>query len=372
MRATRAHIHLGNLAHNLASIRAQAGAGPGILLPVKADAYGHGAVEISRAALSFGVRSLAVASVEEGAQLRSAGIACPIFLFSLALPDEYPALAELGIEPLLGDAQTVDVLDAALAGSKRRLTVHLKIDTGMGRIGCRPEAAMDIARRVRASRNLSIGGLFTHFPVSDESDPASMDFTRAQLERFTALGRELSSAGFAPAFLSASNSGAILSQPGASLDLIRPGILAYGYHPNPAQRPLSLRPVMSLVSSVIFLKTVEPGETVSYGRTWKAPARCTVATLPLGYADGYPRALSGRGRVLIRGQSYPVIGRVCMDQLMVDLGRESDVRLHDQAVLFGAEEGAPGADDLAAACGTIPYEITCNVNKRVPRVFLDA
>lgn len=371
MRATRASIHLDRFERNIAKIRAHIGSSPRILLPVKADAYGHGAERMAIAGLAAGASHLAVACADEGEALRACGIDAPILILSLAMPEEFRRIAEAGLEPLCADMKSLLALESAAQALGKRVVTHLKVDTGMGRIGCAPQDALSLAERAARSPHLALGGVCTHFPAADSEDPADVAYTFAQFQAFTDLLEDLRRRGIDPGLASCSNSGGVLQYPQMSLDMVRPGILSYGYYPGPlAKKPFEVEPVMEFLTKVVFLKRLPAGRDISYGRTWKTPRETVIATLPVGYADGYPRALSGGAAVLIRGKRYPVVGRVCMDQCMVDLGPEAEVELYDDVVLFGAREsGAPDAQDIADICKTIPYEITCNINKRVPRLY---
>ncbi len=379
MRATRARISLENLRHNLRTLyrhaRRRAGDALAYCPAVKADGYGHGAASVARIAFEEGASAVAVATVGEGGRLRDAGIDGRIILYSLALPEEAIEIAELGLEPFVADGEYIDALERAVKGSTRTdcLSVHLKVDTGMGRIGCRCEDAAELAETAARSPSLRLAGVGTHFPSADTDN---QDFTRAQVQRFRRVVEEIRSRGIDPGQLHAANSGATLEVDEALFDLLRPGISVYGYYPSHEQkRTLELRPVMQFESRVVFVKTVEPGETVSYGRTWTASRRTTVATIPVGYADGYNRLLSSCAEMLLfegesgRPRRVPVAGRVCMDQTMIDCGPDSTVRRGDRVVLFGADELGPDAEELADLCGTIPYEILSQINHRVPRIY---
>ncbi|MDR1566416.1 MAG: alanine racemase [Treponema sp.] len=369
MRATKALIHLDNFRHNLETARKKAGEGPAICVPVKADAYGHGAVEIARTALENGAGYLAVAAVSEGAELRQADVKAPVFLFSQALPEEMRDIAALELIPFAGDREAVEALADAAAGTSRTLELHLKVDTGMGRMGCRPEEAADLAAFIASRKNLRLGGMATHLSVSDSQKSEDLMYTKKQLARFREAVDSVRALGLDPGLLHAANSGALCFHEDAFFDLLRPGIFLYGYSPG-AGIPGALvsEPVMELRSAVVFIKKVRKGDAVSYGRLWTAPEDAYIATLPAGYADGLPRLLSGRHSVYIRGRAYPLAGRICMDQCMVNLGPETSVKRWDEAVIFGPN--AETAADIAAKTGTIPYEITCNINKRVPRVYI--
>ena len=378
MRATRATIDLAQLCANLRAVQrcltapaASAARVPGarrpvrICLAVKAAAYGHGAVPVARAALTAGVSAFGVATVAEGVELRAAGITAPILLFSLPLPEEAAAIARAGLTVLCADAALGRDLARAAAAARRTVTVHLKIDTGMGRIGCTPEAAPELAQELRRLPALRLAGVCTHFAHADQAD---QERTRAQLAVFERAVAAIPD--HHPLVRHAANSGAVGGLPAAHLDLVRPGIIAYGYHPGEHwPGAAAVRPVMELATRVVYLKRVPAGTGLSYGWTYRTPAATVIGTLPVGYADGYPRALSGRAQVLIRGRRYPVVGRICMDQCLVDLGPRPAVARYDEAVLFGPDRAGPDAGELAALADTIPYEITSRVAARVPRVY---
>lgn len=369
MRATRALIHLQNLRHNIDAVRGKIGPSCRICLPVKANAYGHGAVDIARAAVDHGVEYLAVATVSEGAQLRDAGIDKPVLLLNQALPEELDGLVSNRLIPVAADRDYIAALSAAAARVDQDLALHLKVDTGMGRIGCAPEAALELARLIDQDPRLRFSGLCTHFPSADSLDPEDREFTRKQVGLITKLADTLRAEGISPGLVHAANSGGVVTSPESLLDMVRPGIALYGYEPVP-EAPLGVRPVMELVTRIVFIKKVRAGQPVSYGRTWTAPHDTEIATLPVGYGDGYNRLLSGRGEVLVNGRRYPVVGRVCMDMCMIDLGPGSGIGLHDQAVLFGPDPAGWSAADIAARIGTIPYEVTCWISQRVPREVL--
>ena len=338
-------------------------------MAVKADAYGHGIVEVGCAAANAGVDYLAVATVDEGLELREADIDLPILLYSLATPGEMEAVVSNSITPILSDRNQINDYNNEARRQAAELPVHIKIDTGMGRIGCRPEQAVVLAKAVVDADALTLGGVSTHFAGADMADTA---YTTRQMRRFDEAVAAIRGAGIEPGIVHAANSGGVVAHPDSWYDMVRPGILAYGYPPSPQQSGIvEVRPVMELVSRVVFIKEVRAGESVSYGMTWTAPSTTHIGTVPAGYGDGYNRLLSNRGDVSIDGVRYKIVGRVCMDQFMVDLGPVLSVERYQEVVLFGAERGAPDAAELAALCETIPYEITCNVSKRVPRVYLE-
>ncbi len=369
MRATKAIIHLENLRHNIRLVRRHIGPDKRICMAVKADAYGHGVHRVVQVALSEGVEYFAIATVQEGIDIRTEGVDAPILLLSLPLPEEVPEVIRYGLTPLVTDRLFLQVLEEAAAAQGRRIEVHLKVDTGMGRIGCTPQEALELAAATSASRWLRLAGVCTHFPVADLPDNP---FTTAQIRRFAAVVDAIRVQGIDPGLIHAANSGAVLGYPASHFDMVRPGILLYGYYPSQEQpRSLSFLPVMELESRIVFLKRVPKGTPISYGMTYHAERETTIATIPIGYGDGYSRLLSGRGEVLVRGRRYPIVGRICMDQLMVDLGSDSPAELYDRVTLFGPDPEGPDAERIATLIGTIPYEVTCDINKRVPRLYTD-
>ena len=367
---THARIHLENIRFNLAGIRQAVGPQRKILVAVKANGYGHGAVEISRLAEVSGIDWLGVATVPEGLELRRAGIQLPILKFSPAFPEELPAVLGDDLTLTVASRQNIDDLQTACRAANVQAAAHLKLDTGMGRIGCAPEEAPALAAYLKNEcPNLRLTGVFTHFPVSDEADPT---YTRAQIERFkSAVEAIQSTLGHKLDLVHAANSGAVLGHEPAWLDLVRPGIMVYGFYPHPGTpRSIPLKPGLSFLTRVSFIKKVTAGTSIGYGRTWVAPHDTYIATLPVGYADGFNRLFSNRGRVLINGQSYPVVGRVCMDQSMVDLGPQTDVKVGDEVILIGRSgDQEITTYEWAEKLGTITYEVTCQINQRVQRVY---
>ncbi len=375
MRATRAIIHLDNLRFNLRQLRGRVqrdGRAPAMCIAVKADAYGHGSVQVARVALEEGATHLGVATVEEGAQLRAAGIEAPVLLYGLAAEQEIQDLVGSRLSPFVADREYAQLISAAAARLGSSTAVHLKIDTGMGRIGCRPQDAPAIARALTEMPHITLAGVATHFPLADGADDGP---TREQSARFAEALAAIREAGVQPGIVHAANSGAVVGHPDTWADMVRPGISVYGYYPSDEQpRDFELKPVMELRSQISFVKQVEAGATISYGMTFRAPRATTIATIPAGYADGYNRLLSNRAEVLVcerSGRRYraPIAGRVCMDQFMIDLGADATARRGDEVVLFGPDAAGPDAEELAKIVGTIPYEVTCWVNKRVLRVY---
>jgi alanine racemase len=370
MRASRAIVHLGHFLGNFRAIQERIGKERRICVPVKAGAYGHGATRIALAALEAGAFCLGVGTVEEGAELRAGGIDAPILLFSQPLFDEeIPEILENRLVPLVSDAEFAEALNRRALAAGLRIPVHLKIDTGMGRLGCRPEDAPGLARCIADRAGLEYTGTATHFAAADSAAPDDITYTRLQLARFREALDSIRAQGLDPGIVHAANSGAVLLHPDSWFDMVRPGILLYGYQTAETDFEIDIRPVMELASKVVLIKKVKQGECLSYGRTWTAPKDTTIGVLSAGYADGLPLLLSGRWQAFIRGRAYPLVGRICMDQCLVDLGPDAAVRRWDDAAIFGGP--APDAAALAARIGTIPYEITCNVNKRVPRVYVE-
>lgn len=368
MRNTAVIIYIDHFIHNIQQVRNLVGPSVKICASVKADAYGHGAVALARAAERAGIDFLGIACPEEGAELRNAGIRLPLLMYGLCLPEDIPRVVDLEISAIVADAAGIEGFARSAARQKKVARLHLKIDTGMGRIGCLPEQALSLAKQIASSPHLILEGLATHFPISDEADRS---FTQRQIQQFLGIVNQIEKESIRPPLLHASNSGGILQYPEANLSMVRPGILLYGYFPSrEVPRTLSLKPVMELKASVLFLKKVPPGTPISYGCTYRTHETTTIATIGAGYADGYPRSLSNKGRVLIRNRCYPIVGRVTMDQIMVDVGKDPEVERYDEAILFGPNPLGPSAEEVAELAGTITYEITCGINRRIPRRYI--
>lgn len=362
-----ATTRLDHLRANLDAVRARVG-GRAVLAAVKADAYGHGAVEVSRMIERTGAADwLGVATVGEGLELRAAGITLPVLKLSVARGEEVAAAVAAGLTLCVVDEDSILEAGAAATALGTTASVHLKFDTGMRRIGCEPELAPSLAQRVDATPGVRLEGLFSHLPISDS--PRGEEFTRGQVALFARTAREVEAARGPVPLKHLANSGAVLGHPDTWFDLVRPGIMIYGAYPDPeAARTVPLLPALEWRTRVSFVKRVPAGETVGYGRTWTAPRDTWIATVPVGYGDGYSRLLSNRGRMLVRGASYPIAGRVCMDQTMIDLGPDTDVTVGDEVVLVGRS----GTDEIttsevAGLMGTIPYEVTCLITRRVGR-----
>jgi alanine racemase len=371
---TKAIVHLDRFLGNFHAVKARIGQERHICVPVKADAYGHGALEIAKTSLEAGAFCLGVSTVTEGTELRKGGIKAPILLFSQPDSSEIPAIIDLKLTPFISDVWFADALNEQASINNVRLSVHIKIDTGMGRIGCQAEDVLTLAAHITSCQWLKLAGTATHFAVSDSTDSGDIAYTQRQLRLFREAIDIIKDAGIEPGIVHAANSGAVILHPESWFDMVRPGIFLYGYKTAEESEiqgfpfePLQSEPVMELKSLVVLIKKVKKGESVSYGRTWIADKDTFVGILPIGYADGLPRLASGKWQAVINGKTYPLAGRICMDQCCVDLGSDSDVKRWDEAVIFGG--AALDAAELARRIGTIPYEITCNINKRVPRVY---
>lgn len=367
---THARVHLQNIRSNIEGIRKSIGAQRKILIAVKANAYGHGAIEVSRMAEKIGVDWLGVATVPEGIELRNAGITLPILKFSPAFAEEMEAAIDARLTLAVCELENIRVLNKKAKSKNLRLNVHLKVDSGMGRIGVAPGEAYKLAQYIETEcPSLYLEGIFTHLPVSDSSDN---DYTQNQVATFSQLVEIIQTGiGRKVPLVHCANSGGVLAHPSSWFDMVRPGIMIYGFYPGQeTPRSIELSPGLSFLTKVSFIKKVTAGTKIGYGHTWTAPEDTWIATIPAGYADGFNRLFSNRGRVLVNSRSYPIVGRVCMDQSMVNLGPETDVTVGDDVVLIGRSgEAEITAYEWAELLNTITYEVTCQINHRVPRLF---
>lgn len=380
-RCTKAIIYEKNLENNIKEIRKFIEPKTQICIAVKADSYGHNAILTSQIAEKNGVNFLAVATVEEGIELRDAGIKANILLLSLCTPDDFYSLFEYSITPLVFTPEYISLLsDAADAyfKSSEKFPVHLAVDTGMGRIGCYPEQALEQAKMINESKHLKLAGMITHFCVSDSVSKANQDFTKEQYNEFMLAVNSVKNAGIEPGICSCGSSAALMNNADMHFDMVRPGIITYGYYPDEVTKEylenkgvkLNLKPVMAFKTKVVAIREFPKGKTISYGRTFTCEKDTKIAVLPVGYADGLLRRFSPGLEVTINGKNYPVRGRICMDQCMVELGPENnDVKLWDDVWIFGPKEcGALNtADDLAKIGNTISYEVLTSLSKRIKR-----
>lgn len=383
MRTTKAIIHLGNLKSNVASIKKLLKNNVKMCVAIKADAYGHGAVPCAKAAVESGADYLAIATVDEGIELRTNGIKVPLLLLSLCLPEEIPDAVRYGLTPFIFDSEYIQLFAGVCRSvGIKEFPVHLAVDTGMGRIGCAPKQAGKLAAEIVKTGVLTLGGTGTHFALSDGTSKAAVKYTRNQYEEFKTAIKSIRKAGIEPGICHCSNSAATLNNPEYHMDMVRPGIICYGYYADEVSKEflesrkikIDLKPVMTVETSVCAIRPFAQGKSVGYGCTWTAQEDTDIAVLPVGYEDGWFRRFSKEGiKVSINGKGYPVRGRICMDQCMIELGKDHKVKRWDKAVLFGCkEDGAlQTADDIARITGTIPYEITCGISKRVPRIYVD-
>ncbi|AUW93981.1 MAG: alanine racemase [Sulfobacillus thermosulfidooxidans] len=368
MRPTIARIYLDRLQHNVSWILNRLNPHVQLMAVVKADGYGHGAVPVAQAALSAGASYLGVALVGEGVALRNAGIDAPILVLGQPAAQEVTEALDNQLDLVVFDPERFAQIEEAAKKRQRPARVHLKMDTGMGRIGMLPAHLDDAWIERLRSPHVILAGLMTHFANADASDPL---LTQHQVAVFLDIAERLRQASIEPLLMHAANSAAALKYPGTQFSMVRVGIAMYGleaYHP----MPKGLRPVMELISTVTFVKDVDEGFAVGYGSTFVTDRPMKIITVPIGYADGYRRALSNRAQVLIRGHRYPVVGRISMDQLSVGADAAAPIHVGDPVVLIGESGGLTvTADDLAREADTIGYEIVTGISARVPRVYGD-
>jgi alanine racemase len=381
---TWAEVDLKAYAHNIRELRRITRTGARLMAVVKANGYGHGAVEVAREALQNGAEYLGVARIHEGVQLREAGLEAPILIFGYSSPESAPILIEHQLTQTVYSAATAEALSRQAARRGKKIKVHIKVDSGMGRLGLlldtpaggSPEGGpaadpIDDVAAISRLADLEVEGIFTHFATADSADKS---YANRQLERFRDFLSQIDRAGLLPAVKHAANSGALIDMPDSHLDMVRPGIATYGLYPSDEvnQSHIDLKPVMALKSRIIHLKKVPAGFHISYGITHRTKTPTTIATVPVGYADGLNRLLSSRGHMLVHGRKVPIVGRVCMDLTMLDVGALSGAAIEDEVVVFGRQAGETiTADEIAASLNTINYEIVTSIAGRVPRVYLE-
>lgn len=372
-RPTYAEIDLSALQHNYQLIRSSIPPQTEILAVVKADAYGHGFMDISRELEALGVNAFGVAFLAEAIQLRKSGSDKPILLLGGVYPGQERKCIGYNLSTAVFSIEQAQALNLAAGKLFRKAQIHLKIDTGMGRLGIPYNDVPRFLVELKKMQNIALEGLISHFASADELDESGQYFTRLQGERFAWALAEIRAAGFSPRYIHIANSAAAMLRDIPDCNLIRPGITMYGALPSPDfQGKLDLKPVMRLKSRIAMLKWVEPGTTISYARRFTAGQRTLIASVPVGYADGYPRALTNRGEVLVRGHRAKVAGTVCMDWTMLDVTGIEGVAVGDTVTLMGCDDGGNciHAEELATWADTIPYAIFCGISKRVPRVYL--
>lgn len=374
LRRTWADIDLDNLAYNYSAIRQHVGQNTRLLGVMKADAYGHGAVPMSHQLVELGAEYLAVSNIEEAVQIRRGEIRAPILILGYTPASYAEMMVFMDITQEVHSLEYARELDAQLAGTNYILNVHLKIDTGMTRLGFfanDPTLPVQM-EELTGLRHLHVEGVFTHFSCADSLHDGDVAFTRKQFDKFQNTIQMMSSLGMQPEIRHCCNSGAAILYPEYAMDMVRPGILVYGVHPSQdTAEHMALRPVMTLSSTVAQLRDVPAGSQISYGRTMTAKKDLRMAVVPVGYADGLNRAYSSGGSFLIHGREVPIIGRICMDMCMVDVTEVPDVKVGDTVTVFGVNAGnIISCDRIAERIGTIPYEVLCAVNKRIPRIYL--
>lgn len=371
-RPTIAEIDLDALEFNYRQLREKVDKNIKILAVVKADGYGHGATFISKELQRLGTDLLGVAICEEGIALRKAGIIIPVVVLNGIFKDQIRETIEYNLTPVVYDSDIAQMLSAECKRIDKGIKVHVKIDTGMGRVGILPADIRPFFSRLEKMGNLEIEGALSHLSTAGGDTSEDRDFFSLQLERFEECLEEIDALGFSCPLRHISNSAAIIDSMYSSCNLLRPGLMLYGAYPSSRfVEKISLQPVMSLKTEIIQIKKVPSGTNISYGRSFITERDSIIATLPIGYADGYSRLLSNRGEVLIGGEKAHVVGSVCMDMTMVDITETPDIQVGDEAVLMGRQgENVILADDLAEKTGTISYEVFCRVSKRVPRIYI--
>lgn len=365
---TWVEVDLDALDNNIAEVRRRIGADRRICLVVKADGYGHGAPQVARVAAAAGVEFLGVATVHEGIELRRAGLDTPILILSPTLPAEIDDILAHTLRPTVSSLDYAQALSTRAASRGVTATVHVEVDTGMGRSGVNEDDAADLVRAAAQLPALDIEGIFTHFP---DAAPGHTDFAEQQTARFHELVQTLRGEGHALPIAHAANTAGMLSVPDARFDMVRPGLMLYGHTHTGIGIAEHLRPVMSLKSRIVLLKDMEPGRTISYDRTFTVTRPSRIAVIPAGYGHGLSVKLSNRGQVLVRGQVAPIVGRVTMDMSMLDVTDISGVEVGDEVVLFGSQgEARLSLEEVARVSETLSYDVMISIGKRVPRVYL--
>lgn len=363
-RPTWAEVNLSNLKHNFAQVKKIVPRGVKIMVTVKADAYGHGLIPVAKKLVSCGVDYLGVASIDEGIKLREAKIRVPILILGLILKNKVDPLFKYNLAPTICTEEMAVALNKRAKNFAKPLKAHIKIDTGMGRIGVAHKEAARFIAGVAKLKFIEVEGVFTHFALAD----TDTEFTTFQISLLEQLIKQLIKQGIKIPLVHAANSVGIARYPRGHFNMVRPGLVVYGLYPD-ATLDIDLKPLLSLRTKIVYIKKVPKGCGISYGHTYLTKKETTIVTLPIGYGDGYPRNLSNIAPVLIGGRRFKISGRVCMDQIMVDVGN-APVLLGDEVVLIGAQgKERITAEELADLAGTIPYEIVCGLGSRIPRLY---
>jgi alanine racemase len=362
---TVAEINLKNLAYNIHAIERKVSPS-GVIPVVKANAYGHGAVPVAKHLVKEGFKALAVAQFQEAMELRDSGITQPILIFGRLLPDEIPTAIKSGFRISIFGKDDLRLIEKS--GQNQTAVVHVNVETGMGRVGVLLDQEPDIFDQLIRSHRCLWEGLYSHFSTSDEADKS---YANLQLSRFQDILSQIKNMKKTPSIIHMANSGAVLDIPASYFDAVRPGIIMYGHYPSSeTTRLIKIRQVMTLKTYVSHIRALPAGFPISYGRRWTTPGATKIAVLPLGYADGLNRKLTNQGQVLIRGKRYPMVGTITMDQTMVDVG-DDPIETGDEVILWGeTDQGTIEVSEVAEKIGTIPYEVTCGVSRRVPRIYV--
>ncbi len=375
MRTTKVIVSLKAIKNNIDTIRKKIGKDVKILACVKADAYGHGLEKVSKA-IQKKADYFGIASIDEGALLRRIGIKLPILILNCILPEDAKEIIKYNLSPTLCSLEVAAALDKEALKENKKIKVHIDIDTGMGRTGIKVQEAIDFIKKILKFKNLKIEGISTHFPSADESDK---NFTRQQIETLDRLLKDIDAMGIDIPLKHTANSAAVLAFPESHFNMIRPGLAIYGYYLSAHFKKIAkLEPALSLSSRIVCLRKLPKGATISYGRTYTTKRASLIATLPIGYGEGYSRALSNKGKVIVCGKIAPVVGRVCMDQTMIDVSKIPNVKIGDEVILIGKQtlnQNKFGSgqeisvEEVAELAGTIPYEIVCMIGKNVKRIY---
>lgn len=370
IRPVWAEINLNNLEHNMKQIK-KVSNGKDIMAVVKADAYGHGAMETAPVLIENGATKLAVAIITEAMELRRTGIDAPIMILGFTPLDFVRDIVNYSIEQTVYSYNYASVLSREAQRLKKKAKIHIAVDTGMGRIGFLPnEESVEEVYKISKLPGIEIEGVFSHFSSADEENK---EYTMKQVEKFNCFLDHLKNIGIGFKTKHISNSAAIIDIPELNYDAVRPGIITYGYYPSEEVKKevMDLKKVMTLKTKVIHVKELPKGEYISYGRAFQTQRKSIIATLPVGYADGYTRLLTGKAKVIINGKFAPVVGKICMDQCMIDVTEIGQVNVGDEVILLGEQNNVKfDADDIAELLGTINYEVVCMISKRVPRVYI--
>ncbi|WP_127836632.1 alanine racemase [Clostridium prolinivorans] len=370
LRPVWAEVNLDNLAHNMREIR-KISKSKDIIAVIKADGYGHGALDIAPTLLENGATKIAVAVLNEAIELRRGGIKAPIIILGFTPPSLIDMLLRYDIEQTVYSYELAKEISNMAQKKNKKAKIHIALDTGMGRIGFLPnDESIEDVYKISKLPNIIIEGLYSHFSTADEEDKT---YTELQLKKFNEFYDKLIKKGIKINIRHIANSAAIIDLPKSHFEAVRPGVILYGYYPSEevSREKINLKPVMSLKTNIVHIKKLPAGEYIGYGRKFKTNRESIIATLPVGYADGYTRFLFEKAKVIINGSFAPVVGRICMDQCMVDVTDIKNVQLGDEVILLGEKDNLKfDADDIAKLIGTINYEVTCMISKRVPRVYL--